>query len=107
MSWTFQRFLLVALVAFCSPAGAVLAQDLNPPPSPQVLPPPPPPPPPPPKIEVPKVPKMDAPLPPPKAAVPERRSSYGDRLVNCLEDGAGQGLGPNQRAEYSRGCAQR
>ena len=34
-----------------------------------------------------------------------RRRSFGDRVTRCLEDGAGWGLNPSQRAAYSRACA--
>lgn len=66
--------------------------------------PPPPPAPPPPKIEVPAVPQMDAP--PSQPRVQESpRGSFGDRIRRCLEEGAAAGLGPNERAAYSRACA--
>jgi hypothetical protein len=64
--------------------------------------PPPPPPPPPPKIEVPVVPKMDE---MPRQAQPSPRPSFSDRITSCLQDGAAAGLGPNDRAAYSRSCA--
>ena len=63
-----------------------------------------PPPPPPPKIEVPAIPKMDATLPVPQVQGLQR-GSFGDRISKCLEDGAAAGLGPSQRAAYSRACA--
>ncbi|MDO9565009.1 MAG: hypothetical protein Q7J60_25600 [Bradyrhizobium sp.] len=66
--------------------------------------PPPPAPPPPPKIEVPAIPQMDAPLPVPQVQGLQR-GSFGDRIGKCLEDGAAAGLGPNERAAYSRACA--
>lgn len=78
------------------------AQIVQPPP-----PMPPPPAPPPPKIDVPAVPQMDAPPKPPVANKASRRSSYNDRVVDCLSDGAAAGLGPNDRADYSRACANR
>jgi hypothetical protein len=107
MRLTIERLLIAVAVAASIPAWPALAQVTGPPPSPQVLAPPPPPPPPPPRLEVPQVPRMDAPLPPPKAAPPpERQSSFGNRILVCLDEGAAQGLGPNQRAEYSRACAQ-
>jgi hypothetical protein len=64
----------------------------------------PPPPPPPPKIEVPRIPKMDEIPTSPKAALP-RRKSFGDRISRCIDEGAAMGLGPNERAAYSRACA--
>jgi hypothetical protein len=66
--------------------------------------PPPPPPLPPPKIEVPAVPQMDAPLAQP-AVRPSQRGSFSDRINNCLDEGAAAGLGPSDRAAYSRMCA--
>lgn len=79
--------------------------------SPQFIPPggsqfnpPPPPPPPPPRIEVPAIPQMDIPLPVPQVQG-LRRGSFGDRINKCLDDAAAAGLGPNERAAYSRSCA--
>jgi hypothetical protein len=62
-------------------------------------------PPPPPTIEVPAVPQMDAP--PRQNFRAPRRSSFSDRINRCLEEGAAAGLGPADRAEYSRACANR
>jgi hypothetical protein len=42
----------------------------------------------------------------PKAQIPSR-GSFGDRVTGCLHDGAAAGLGPNERAAYSRSCANR
>ena len=81
---------------------AALAQDPSLP-NPTLLPPPPPPPPPP-KIEVPRVPKMDEIPASPKAPL-QRRGSFSDRVQGCIEEGAPMGLGPNERAAYSRACA--
>jgi hypothetical protein len=64
-----------------------------------------PPPPPPPKIEVPVVPKVDE-L-PQRNYVPPPRPSFGDRVTTCLEQAAAAGLGPSDRAAYSRACASR
>jgi hypothetical protein len=66
--------------------------------------PPPPPPPPPPRIEVPALPKMDAPLPLPQVR-DSHRGSFGDRITKCLDDAAAAGLRPSKRAAYSRSCA--
>jgi hypothetical protein len=66
--------------------------------------PPPPAPLPPPKIEVPVVPQMDAP-PSQPAVAPSGRGSFSDRINSCLDEGAASGLGPNERAAYSRSCA--
>lgn len=80
-----------------------------------------PPSPPPPKIEVPAVPKMNSPPPfelqntrpglvendPPKTNLKplSQRKSFSKRVTRCLEEGAALGLGPNERAAYSRSCA--
>lgn len=75
------------------------------PPVPSIIPPPPAPSaPPPPKIEVPEVPKMDNP-PKSKAVLPQRRSSYHERVVNCLTDDVALRLTPSERTAYSRACA--
>jgi hypothetical protein len=66
--------------------------------------PPPPAPPLPPRIEVPAVPKMDAPLPLPQVKG-SQRGAFGDRIAKCLDDAAAAGLRPNERAAYSRSCA--
>ena len=68
--------------------------------------PPPPPPPPPPTITVPVVPKMDE-LPDRNYVRRAPRPSFGDRITTCLHDAAAAGLGPNERADYSRACANR
>ena len=68
--------------------------------------PPPPAPPPPPKIEVPAIPQAGA-LPSRSYAPVKPRKSYGDRVTKCLDDAAAAGLGPNERATYSRNCATR
>jgi hypothetical protein len=68
--------------------------------------PPPLPPLPPPKIELPVVPQMDAP-PSQPTVQPSGRGSFGDRINSCLDEGAAAGLGPGERAEYSRSCANR
>jgi hypothetical protein len=84
------------------PVPEALAQD------PSTMPPhlvvPLPPPLPPPKLEIPKIPKMDEIPISPKAALP-RRGSFSDRISQCIEEGAAAGLGPNERAAYSRVCA--
>jgi hypothetical protein len=53
---------------------------------------------PPPRIEAPVIPQLDAPPP---------RPSFSDRITTCLEDAAASGLGPSEREEYSRACANR
>jgi hypothetical protein len=99
-------------IIVCAVAAALFAVDAA---SAQVIPPggsqfnplnvPLPPPPPPPKIEVPVVPQMDAP--PRQSYLPAPRPSFGDRITTCLSDGAAAGLGPSDREEYSRNCANR
>lgn len=64
-----------------------------------------PPPPAPPKMDAPVVPQLDAPARPNYAPAP--RPSFGERVSKCLDDAAASGLGPNERAAYSRGCANR
>jgi hypothetical protein len=59
---------------------------------------------PPPPIEVPVVPQIDSP-PSQPAVLPSGRGSFSDRINNCLDQGAASGLGPNERAAYSRSCA--
>ena len=96
------------------PSGGVGAQPVIPFP---VAPPAPPPPP----IVVPTVPQMNSPPPfalqnttpgvvtqdtPPKPVLKrDRRPSFSDRVARCLDDGVAWGLNPNQRAAYSRQCA--
>jgi hypothetical protein len=53
---------------------------------------------------VPVVPKMDE---IPRQAQPSPRPSFSDRITGCLQEGAAAGLGPNDRAAYSRACANR
>ena len=62
-----------------------------------------PPPPPPPKIEVPRIPQPGAQ--PTYDYRPAPRPSFGDRISKCLDDAAAAGLGPADRANYSRMCA--
>jgi len=80
-----------------------------------------PPAPPPPPIVVPQVPQMNSPppfalqntrpgivtqdTPPAPVLRRERRPSFSDRVARCLDDGAAWGMNPNQRAAYSRQCA--
>jgi hypothetical protein len=73
------------------------ASQFNPPPLPPL---------PPPKIEVPVVPQMDAP-PSQPTVQPSGRGSFGDRINSCLDEAAAAGLGPGERAAYSRSCANR
>jgi hypothetical protein len=83
-----------------------------------------PPPPPPPPITVPQVPQMNSPPKfelqntspslveqgaPPKPVLKRQRRgpSFSDRVQRCLDEAAAIGLGPNERAAYSRSCATR
>jgi hypothetical protein len=91
------------MVAALGAANVAIAQVMIPPGS-SPLSPPPPAPPPPPKIEVPVVPKLDE-LPRQRAVRTSPRGSFGDRITNCLQDGAAAGLDPADRATYSRSCA--
>ena len=83
--------------------GMAFAQQLIPPGGSQFNPPLPPPPQVP-KIEVPAIPQMDAPPSPPRVQGLQR-GSFSDRINKCLDDAAAAGLGPNERAAYSRACA--
>ncbi|WLA95873.1 hypothetical protein QNJ96_24100 [Bradyrhizobium elkanii] len=58
---------------------------------------------PPPRIEVPAIPRMDAPTQPSLRSRP--RSSFGDRVSRCLDEAAAAGLNQAERAAYSRSCA--
>jgi hypothetical protein len=83
--------------------GAVFGQQMVPPGWSQFNPPLPAPLPPP-RIEPPVIPRMDAPS-QPRAST--RRRAFDERITHCLQDGAAAGLGPSERAAYSRGCANR
>ncbi|CAN5225489.1 hypothetical protein BH10PSE10_BH10PSE10_07250 [soil metagenome] len=77
--------------------------------------------PPPPPITVPQVPQMNSPpsfalqnttpgyvtqyAPPKQVLKRQRQPSFSDRVARCLDDGAAWDLNPNQRAAYSRQCA--
>src|SRR4051794_7191856 len=87
-----------AAVLFATAASA----QVLPPGGPQFNPPPPAAPPPP-KIEVPVVPRMDAP--PTQSYAPAPRHSFGDRIGKCLDDAAAAGVAPGERGAYSRACA--
>jgi hypothetical protein len=91
----------VVIFALCG--GTAFAQPI--PPGSSQFSPPPPAPPPPPKIEVPVIPKMDEM--PRSSYAPPRQKSFGERVTKCLDDAAAAGLGPNERATYSRNCANR
>ena len=93
-----------AVIAALAIVNTASAQML--PPGASQFSPPPPAPLPPPKTEVPVVPRMDAP-PSQPAVQPSGRGSFSDRINNCLDEGAAAGLGPGDRAAYSRSCANR
>ncbi|HWX61148.1 hypothetical protein [Bradyrhizobium sp.] len=59
-----------------------------------------------PKITVPVIPKMDE-LPSRNYVTAPTRPSFGERFSGCLDAGAAAGLGPNARAQYAGGCANR
>jgi hypothetical protein len=94
--------IICAVALALSLGGAASAQQFLPPGSSQFTPPPLPPLPPP-KIAPPVIPQMDAPIQYNYAPAP--RPSFGDRISTCLDQAAASGLGPNERATYSRSCA--
>lgn len=108
---------LVALAPMAAPAQVFQQPGTSP-----VIPlPPPPAPPPPPKIEVPEVPRMNSPppfalqnttpgtvqqdAPSQRNLKAPRRPSFSRRIARCLDEAAAMGLSPNERAAYSRACA--
>jgi hypothetical protein len=99
--------ILVALCLVVPLLGAadVARAQIMIPPGASPLSPPPPPPPPPPSMAVPVVPKFDAPPQQSRAVGSARQRSFGDRITDCLQDGAAAGLSPGRRAAYSRACA--
>jgi hypothetical protein len=52
---------------------------------------------------VPAIPQMDAPI--RQSYLPAPQPSFSDRITACLDEGAASGLGPNERAAFSRSCA--
>ena len=94
--------ILTCTVISALAAGSASAQFI--PPGGSALNPPLPLPPPPPRIEVPAIPKMDAPPSQPRVQFAPR-GSFGDRISRCLSDGAAAGLNQADRAAYSRSCA--
>jgi hypothetical protein len=96
-------------VLFCAVAlaltfvGTASAQGLLIPPGGSILNPPLPAAPPPPRIQVPVIPQLDAPV--VRNYAPPPRPSFSDRITSCLDDAAANGLGPSDRATYSRSCA--
>jgi hypothetical protein len=92
------RIVVAAIIILTSAASAQVL-----PPGGSQFNPPMPPPPQPPRIEVPVVPQMDAPT--IRSYAPAPQPSFSDRINSCLDDAAASGLGPNDRAAYSRSCA--
>jgi hypothetical protein len=121
MSKSLSPYAAIAVVITLLSAAPAVAQLIIPPPTGGgALIVPPPPAPPPPRVDVPVVPRLDevphargVPAVPALDELPraqhERRSrrSFGDRVTQCLQDGAAAGLGPSDRAAYSRACANR
>ena len=93
--------IVIGLAPALLAANAAFAQVI--PPGGSQFNPPLPPPPPPPRIEAPVVPQMDAPI--QQNYVPAPRPSFSDRITTCLDEAAASGLGPSDRAVYSRACA--
>lgn len=102
MAMSIMPLLRIAAVAVALATPIAAQAQIYTPPSGPLINPVPPPPPPPPKIEVPPVPKMDA---PPQSVRPAGRNNFGKRIIDCLDDAAAAGLGPTERAAYSRACA--
>jgi hypothetical protein len=98
--------LSLGAIAWLMFAGcAADAQVLNNPPGSSRFNPPLPAPLPEPKIEVPKVPQMDAPV--HYDYAPRPHSSFGTRINRCLDEAAAAGVRPGARAAHSRNCANR
>lgn len=101
-----KRYIAAMMIMTATMASAphhAIAQIIGPGASPSLLPPPPPAPPPP-RNEIAPIPQLNAPLAAPRPNL-EQRGSFSDRVGRCLDYGASQGLGPNERSEYSRACA--
>src|SRR5713226_2945467 len=93
--------LICAVAAALGAADAALAQVLIPPGGSQFNPPLPPPAPPP-KIEPPAITQLSAPW--RQSTPPAPHPSFSARISRCLDEGAASGLGPHERAAYSRSC---
>jgi hypothetical protein len=96
-----RRLIVICLASALLAPGAASAQFI--PPGSSQLNPPLPPAPPPPRIEAPVIPQMDAPMTQNYAPAPQ--PSFSDRITSCLDEAAASGLGPSDRAVYSRACA--
>ena len=98
-----KRSLIISCAVICAlSAGSAFAQTI--PPGGSLYNPPPPAPLPPPRIYVPEIPKMDA-VPTQPSVRSSGRSSFGDRVSRCLDEGAAAGLNQADRSTYSRSCA--
>jgi hypothetical protein len=95
--------LVCMVVAALVTADAAFAQTILP--GGSLFNPPPPAPPPSPKMDVPVMPKLDAPL--RYDYRPAPRPSFSDRITTCLNDSTAAGLSPGDRATYSGACANR
>jgi hypothetical protein len=108
MRFKLRHVIATAMIAGLAFAPSARAQDPSGIPGPIPINPnlftPPPPPIPPPRIEVPRIPKMDEVPAAPRVSQP-RRGSFDKRVRRCIEEAAAAGLGPNERAAYSRACA--
>src|SRR5438270_6982957 len=99
------RIVICLACVLLAPCAASAQQPFIPPGGSQFNPPLPAPPPPP-RIEVPAIPKMDAPPSQPYVRSAPK-SSFGDRISKCLDEAAAAGLDPTERSTYSRNCANR
>lgn len=97
--------LLVVVLMTTLVAGTASGQQMIPPGWSQFSPPPAAPPPSP-RIEVPAIPRLDAPPRQPHVRGLQR-GSFSDRIARCLDEAAAAGLRPAARAAYSRACANR
>lgn len=93
-----RRLLLIAAILIT--ATPAVAQDV-----PGLPQPPPMPPPILPKIEIPQVPRMDAPPAQPGAKQP--RETFQDRAIRCQHQAGLAGMNPAEAAAYTRACANR
>ena len=96
-----RSLVLASGLALALVATSVTAQVITSPGGSQFVPPPPPPTP---NVPVPVTP-MFGPRPQQNYVPASPPPSFSDRVVRCLQEGAAGGLGPNERAAYSRTCA--
>ena len=97
--------IVLVCTVLAAPVGTPAFAQLLVPPGGSKFNPPLPAPPPPPRIEAPVIPQMDAP--PIRDYAPASTPSFSDRITTCLDEAAASGLGPSDREEYSRSCANR